>query len=123
MATAKPSHPFHTPEDPRTASIDELHTSRDQDDSAPVSVGESYPATPVLGHRGVRQDLLRCVRHWPYSMIFSNCRAFADVLRSIEKVHVNLPVFGSLQYFKHCSTYTCSMGCSYLQYLWKPPRL
>ena len=66
----------------------------------------SHPTLPLLSHGSVREDCLTFVSNPPYDVIFSDKKEINDLLKVLEAVHLPIPIFQSLDYFKLHDFYT-----------------
>jgi len=65
-----------------------------------------YPASSLLGHRMVKDDMLRLMNRPPYGTIFPDEEKIAKVMMLMEPVRLVAPILESLDYFKEHDYHT-----------------
>jgi HD-GYP domain-containing protein (c-di-GMP phosphodiesterase class II) len=66
----------------------------------------SYPTHPLLLYGSVKEDCLNFLSTPPYETIFSDKKQIDDTLKILEAVHLSIPIFQSLDYFKEYDFHT-----------------
>jgi HD-GYP domain-containing protein (c-di-GMP phosphodiesterase class II) len=94
------NHPVYTLDNKLLLPASTVLSTKTLQDLISSNRAASYQTCPLLEYGAVRHDLLRQMKRRPYDLIFSSQEKLAEILTVMEKVHLNVPILQSLDYFK-----------------------
>lgn len=106
MKALKLEYPVHTLNKRVLLLAGTILSSETMDRLISASKEELYPTVPIFAYGTIHKDLIKLIKHGPYLVIFDDPEIVANILNSMGKVRINLPILESLDYFRNYDFYT-----------------